>query len=188
MRLGSKIFLTSALVIIVLAGVGFLSLRALGRLVSVNREIATRTVPALRLTASAREAIAPLVRLEARAIVLGDPRYTTAWTERAARVADDLERLAEYAVSEREAFYLHEASAAFEGYRRVVAEEQALLQRGERARALRLTDTDARVLAEDVQENLDGLMAATHTRVLAAQAEDARLEARDRKSTRLNSS
>ena len=81
-------------------------------------------------------------------------------------------------MSEREAFYLHEASAAFEGYRRVVAEEQALLQRGERARALRLTDTDARVLAEDVQENLDGLMAATHTRVLAAQAEAARLEAR----------
>ena len=178
MRLGSKIFLTSALVIIVLSGVGFLSLRALGRLVSVNREIATRTVPALRLAASAREAIAPLVRLEARAIVLRDPRYATAWTERAARVSDDLERLAEYAVSEREAFHLGEASAAFEGYRRVVAEEQALLQRGERASALRLTDGDARVLAEDVQENLDGLMAATHTRVLTAQAEAARLEAR----------
>src|SRR5213596_3745548 len=166
MRLGSKIFLTSALVIIVLAGVGFLSLRALGRLVSVNREIATRTVPTLRLTASAREAIAPLVRLEARAIVLGDPRYATAWTERAARVADNLERLAEYAVSEREAFYLHEASAAFEGYRRVVAEEQALLQRGERARALRLTDTDARVLAADAEAAR--LEARTWTAVLIA--------------------
>src|SRR5213594_1510769 len=178
MRLGSKIFLTSALVIIVLAGVGFLSLRALGRLVSVNREIATRTVPALRLTASAREAIAPLVRLEARAIVLGDPRYATAWTERAARVADNLERLAEYAVSEREAFHLREASVALEGYRRVVAEEQALLRRGERARALRLIDTDARGLAEEVQESLDALMAANHTQVLAAQAEAARLEVR----------
>src|SRR5437879_10596772 len=175
MRLGSKIFLTSALVIVVLAGVGFLALRALGRRVSGNRESATRTSPALRLTASAREAIAPLVRLEARAIVLGDPRYATAWTERAARVADNLERLAEYAMSEREAFYLHEARAAFEGYRRVVAEEQALLQRGERARAMRLTDADARVLIEDVQENLDGLMAATHTRVLAAPAEAAGL-------------
>src|SRR2546422_3548406 len=135
MRLGSKIFLTSALVIVVLAGVGFLSLRALGRLVSVNREIAMRTVPALRLTASAREAIAPLVRLEARAIVLGDARYATAWTERAARVADNLDRLAEYAVSEREAFYLREASAAVEGYRRVVAEEQAVRPRAEGARA-----------------------------------------------------
>src|SRR3989441_2645221 len=178
MRLGSKIFLTSALVIVVLAGVGFLSLRALGRLVSVNREIATRTVPALRLTASAREAIAPLVRLEARAVVLGDARYATAWTEGAARVAQDLERLAEYAQSQWEAMHLREASAAFEAYRRVVAQEQALLRRGDRARAVRMTDADARALAEQVQESLDGLMAATHTRVLAAQAEAARLEAR----------
>src|SRR5437867_2758258 len=89
MRLGSKIFLTSALVIIVLAGVGGLSLLAVDRLVSVNREITTRAVPALRLI-----------------------------------------------------------------------------------------DTDARGLAEEVQESLDALMAATHTQVLAAQAEAARLEVR----------
>ena len=178
MRLGSKIFLTSALVIIVLAGVGFLSLRALGRLVSVNREIATRTVPALRLAASAREAIAPLVRLEARGAVLGDPRYATAWTERAARVAQDLARLTEYAQSQWEALRLREAHVAFEGYRRVVAREHALLQRGERTRALHLIDTDARELAEEVQGSLDGLMAAIHTRILTAQAEAARLEAR----------
>src|SRR2546427_4768418 len=93
MRLGSKIFLTAALVIVVLAGVGFLSLRAVGRLVSVNREIATRTVPAVRLTASAREAIAALVGLEARAGGLGGARYATAWTGMAARVAQDLESL-----------------------------------------------------------------------------------------------
>jgi len=178
MRLGSKIFLTSALVIVVLAGVGVLSLLAVDRLVSVNQEIATRTVPALRLTASAREGIAPLMRLEARAVVLGDARYATAWAERAEHVAQDLERLAEYAQSEWEAMHLRAASAAFEGYRRTVAEEQALLRRGDRARAVRMTDADARSLAEEVQDSLDGLMAATHTRVLAAQAEAARLEAR----------
>src|SRR5437762_2357621 len=178
MRLGSKIFLTSALVIIVLAGVGGLSLLAVDRLVSVNREITTRAVPALRLTASAREAMSPLVWLEARAAVLGDPRYVTAWTERAARVSQDLVRLTEYTHSHWEALHLREASVALEGYRRVVAEEQALLRRGERARALRLIDTDARGLAEEVQESLDALMAATHTQVLAAQAEAARLEVR----------
>jgi len=178
MRLGSKIFLTSALVIVVLAGVGVLSLLAVDRLVSVNQEIATRTVPALRLTASAREGIAPLMRLEARAVVLGDARYATAWAERAEHVAQDLERLAEYAQSEWEAMHLRAASAAFEGYRRTVAEEQALLRRGDRARAVRMTDADARSLAEEVQDSLDGLMAATHTRVVAAQAEAARLEAR----------
>src|SRR3989442_785004 len=66
MRLGSKLFLTSALVIVVLASVGVLSLLAVDRLVFVNREIATQAVPALRLTASTREAIAPLAWLEAR--------------------------------------------------------------------------------------------------------------------------
>src|SRR3989440_3119364 len=178
MRLGTKIFLTSALVIVVLAGVGVLSLRAVGRLVSANREIATRTIPALRLTASAREAIPPLVRLEARVVVLGDARYATAWTERAARVADDLERLAEFPLNQSEAVHFNAARAAFEGYRRIVAEEQALIRRGDRVRALRLSNGDARTVAEQVQESLDGLMAATQARVLTAQAEAARLEVR----------
>src|SRR2546430_7817977 len=169
MRLGSKIFLTSALVIVVLAGVGVLSLLAVDRLVSVNQEIATRTVPALRLTASAREGIAPLMRLEARAVVLGDARYATAWAERAEHVAQDLERLAEYAQSEWEAMHLRAASAAFEGYRRTVAEEQALLRRGDRARAVRMTDADARSLAEQVQDSLDG-RSEEHTSELQSQS------------------
>jgi hypothetical protein len=54
MRLSSKIFLASSLVIVVLAGVSALSLGAVGRLVSVNREITTGAIPALSLTASAR--------------------------------------------------------------------------------------------------------------------------------------
>ena len=49
MRLAAKPFLISLLVIVVLATVGFLSFYAVGNLVSVNREIATRTVPAMRL-------------------------------------------------------------------------------------------------------------------------------------------
>jgi len=166
-RLTSKIFLTSALAIVVLAGAGILSLRAVDRLVSVNREIATRTVPALRLTASAREAIASLAQLEARAVVLGDPRYATAWAERAAQVAEDLERLAGYAQSPAEALHLREANSAFGGYRRI-----------DPARASRLTDTDTRAFVERAQKSLDGLMAATHTRVLAVQAETAGLKAR----------
>ena len=48
MRLASKIFLTSAIVIVVLAGVAALSLRAINRLVPANRDIVTRTVPAAR--------------------------------------------------------------------------------------------------------------------------------------------
>jgi signal transduction histidine kinase len=178
MRLASKIFLTSALVIVVLAGVAALSLRAIDRLVSANRDIVTRTVPALRLTAAAREAIEPLMRLDARAVASSDPDYTTAWTERAAQVADDLERLGEYAQSGAERLYLREAGAAFDSYRRVVAQERALVQMGDHRGAARLTDIEARVLAERVEERLGALMSATHTRVLAVEADAARVESR----------
>src|SRR3989449_3084474 len=178
MRLAAKPFLVSVLVIVVLAAVGFLSFHAVGKLVSVNREIATRTIPAVRLAASIRESIPPLVQLEVRAVVLGDQRYATAWTERAARVTEDLERLAGHAQSEPEVVHLDAARAAFEGYRRIVAEEQALVRHGDRARALLLTDTEARALAEEAQAQVDGLMAAIHTRVLKAQSEAALLEAR----------
>src|SRR5437660_10792992 len=111
MRLASKIFLTSALVIVVLAGVAALSLRAIDRLASANREIVTRTVPALRLTAAAREAIEPLMRLGSSAVTLGGPYFTTAWIERAAQVADDLESLTQYALNNGETVNLLEANA-----------------------------------------------------------------------------
>jgi signal transduction histidine kinase len=176
LRLSSKIFLASALVIGVLAGVSALSLGAVGRLVSANREITTHTIPALAVTASVRDAIPPLLRLEARALVLGDRHYAKAWTELAERVAEDLLRLADYPLSGPEAMHRREASTAFEEYRHIVAEEQTLLQRGDRASALRLRDTAARMRAEQVGESLDKLMAATRMRILAAQAEAARLD------------
>jgi signal transduction histidine kinase len=178
MRLAAKPFLISLLVIVVLATVGFLSFYAVGNLVSVNREIATRTVPAMRLAASTRESIAPLVRLETRAAVLGDPRYVTAWTERADRITEDLQRLAPYMQSEPEVMRLAAAGEAFEKYRATVVEEHTLLRRRNRERTLRLSNTPARALAEEVEENLDGLMEAIHTRMLSAQAEAGRLEAR----------
>src|SRR5262252_3214739 len=178
MRLAAKPFLVSLLVIVVLATVGFLSFYAVGNLVSVNREIATRTVPAMRLAASTRESIAPLVRLETRAAVLGDSRYVVAWTERAERVAGDLQRLAQYVQSEPEAMRLGAAREAFEKYRASVTGELSLLPRPGREDTLRLSNTTARALAEEVEENLDGLMEAIHTRMLSAQAEAGRLEAR----------
>jgi signal transduction histidine kinase len=178
MRLASKIFLTSALVIVVLAGVAALSLFAINRLVSVNRDIVTRTVPALRLTAAAREAIAPLIRLETHAVVLGDSHYTTAWTERAAQVADALERLGEYAQSRWERLYLREASAAFDRYRGIVAQERALVQMGDRPGAVRLADVEGRLQAERVEERLGALMSATHTRVITVEADAAQVEGR----------
>src|SRR3989442_1006357 len=47
MKLASKIFLGSALVMVVLVGVGILSLRAVGHLAAVNRDITMRALPTL---------------------------------------------------------------------------------------------------------------------------------------------
>src|SRR5205823_4213427 len=93
MRLASKIFLGFSLVIVVLAGVGVLSLRAVGRLVSLNREVASETLPGLRLIGGVRDAMLALARLEARFTILRDPRYAMVWRERADGVRADLARL-----------------------------------------------------------------------------------------------
>src|SRR5882672_3165829 len=148
MRLASKIFLTSAVVVVVLAIVGVLSLRALGRLASVNREITTRTVPALRLATSTRDVMPTLVRLEARFLVLQDPRFMVAWNDRADSMLASLERLRSYATGATEARLLDEAAAAFERYHGTVGQIRTLLARGQRARAGALSEGAARSLAD----------------------------------------
>src|SRR5438105_2923427 len=130
MRLASKIFLTSSLVILVLAGVGVLSLGAVGRLVSVNREITTHTVPALRVTGGLRDQLLSLARLEARFTVLRDVRYAAAWTEGAARVHADFDRLRGLVRTSRERAALAEAVAAFDAYQNAVVSEQSSPARG----------------------------------------------------------
>jgi signal transduction histidine kinase len=178
MRLASKLFLTSLLVIVVLAGIGVLSLRAVGRLVSVNREIATQSLPALRLTVTARDAMLALGRLETRFLVLQDPQYAALWREQAERAAEDLARLRDLMATRQEARRLETATTDFEHYRALVAQEHALLQRNQRTRALRIAETEARVVAERVEASLDELAAATYARVESAQVEAARLERR----------
>ena len=173
MRLASKIFLTSSLVILVLAGVGALSLGAIGRLVSVNREITTQTVPALRVTGALRDQMFSLARLEARFTVLRDPRYATAWTERASRVEADFDRLRGLVRTPRERALLADAVAAFEVYQRGVADEHDRAVRGQP-----VEEPPSRALGERVEEALERLMDATYARVVSAQAEAARLEAR----------
>src|SRR5256885_43312 len=93
MKLASKIFLGSALVMVVLVGVGILSLRAVGHLAAVNRDITMRALPTLGRAGAAHDAVLALVRLETRFLVLGDARYAALWDERAARVREDLAAL-----------------------------------------------------------------------------------------------
>ncbi len=173
MRLASKIFLASSLVILVLAGVGALSLGAVGRLVSVNREITTQTVPALRVTGGLRDQMLSLARLDARYTVLRDRRYATAWKDRVSRVQGDFERLRGLVRTKRERVLLAEAVAAFEAYRSEVLAEHA-----QPARLRTLGEPRSRALGDRVEDTLERLLDETYGRVVDAQAEAARLEAR----------
>jgi signal transduction histidine kinase len=176
MRLASKIFLTCSLVIVVLAGVGAASLRAIARLVSVNREITTETMPALRLTASLRDAMPVLARQEARLAVLRDPRYAAAWKESAAHTSEDLARVRQFVKTPEEQARLREAILHFERYRAVVEAEHVRLLR-DRSRPAP-AQSPGRALGDVVEEHLEGLLNATYSRVIAAQAEARHLEAR----------
>jgi two-component system, NtrC family, sensor histidine kinase GlrK len=177
MRLASKIFLGFSLVIVVLAAVGVLSLRAVGRLASVNGEIASQTLPALRLASGVRDALLTMARLEARFIVLRDRRYADLWRESAAHARDDTARLADLVHTGPEANHLAAARAAFEAYYATVLGEQARLLTA-RGRTASVDDSPARRLSEQVEAGLEALQQATYARVLRAQAEVARLERR----------
>ena len=177
MRLASKIFLGFSLVIVVLAAVGVLSLRAVGRLVSVNSEIVSETLPALRLASGVRDTLLTMARLEARFVVLRDRRYADLWRESAAHARADLARLADVVNTGPEAARLAAARAAFEGYYATVLGEHARLL-ASRTRTVPSEGSPARLLGEQVEAELEALQQATYARVQRAQAEVARLERR----------
>lgn len=180
MRLASKIFLGFSLVIVILATVGVLGLRAVGRLVSVNREISSEALPALRLTSGVRDTLLTMARLEARLNVLRDPRYATLWRESAAHARADLAQLADLLHTASEATRLAAARAAFESYHAAALAEHTRLLAGrtEAAPAAPVDESLARRLGEQVETELEALQQATYARVLRAQAEVARLERR----------
>src|SRR6266436_3737997 len=144
MRLGPKIFLVSALAIVALSSSAGWSLLTVKRLVSVNQDIATRSVPALRLQGALRETLHGLVRLETRALVLADRDYARAWSERAARMTGELDEVARYLETPEERAAHAAVRAAFDDYRAHVEEERRLVASARSAAALRLAEGPAR--------------------------------------------
>ncbi|HEX4993841.1 MAG TPA: HAMP domain-containing sensor histidine kinase [Methylomirabilota bacterium] len=178
MRLATKIFLVSALVILVLCGTVVWSLLTVKRLVSANQEIATRAVPALRLQGALREAVQGLVRLEARALVLQDQDYAAMWSDRATRVTRDLEKLGSYVERAEERTAHRRAREAFATYCGHVKEERRLVALGQTRAALQIAEGPAREAAERAEAALIDATAATEAGLAAGQARARALEAR----------
>ena len=178
MRLAPKVFLVSALVILVLGGVAGWSLHAVNELVEVNRGIATRSVPAIEATSGLPESFRRLVRLEAKYFVLRDRAYADLWNERATRIGSELDRLGTLLVTDEERHWHADAVAAFTRYRALVEQERLLLTRGETARAERISSRDAREAADHAEASVVKLMAATNAALQRAQAEAGALAGR----------
>ncbi len=178
MRLATKIFLVSALVILVLCGTVVWSLLTVKRLVTANQEITTRAVPALRLQGALRESVHGLVRLETRALVLQDQKYAAMWTDRADRATRDLTELGDYLESAEERDAHARAGNAFATYRGHVAAERRLVALGRARAALRIAEGPAREAAESTEAALADAIIATEARLAAGQARARALEVR----------
>src|SRR5215467_7802725 len=161
MRLSHKIFVTTAVLILALAGVGTWSLLAISRLVDVNRAIATQSVPALRLGTSLREQLSGLTRTEDSAGPAASEVAQKVWNDRASRMAKDLGLLRTFLGTEEEQSQHQEALIAFATYRRLAAMGTALT-------------AERRFASERTGAHLDRVLGATYGAL-----EDAQLEARE---------
>jgi signal transduction histidine kinase len=178
MRLAPKIFLVSVLAILLLGGVSAWSIVAVSRLVEVNRDIATRAVPAIEIASGLPEAFRRLVRLEAKYLVLRDRAYADLWNERATRVASELDRLGTLLVTPEELTWHQSAASAFAAYREHVSHERVLVGRGEIERAQQLSERAAREAAELAETSVVKLSAASNAGLGRAQADAAALASR----------
>jgi signal transduction histidine kinase len=178
MRLATKLFLTTSVIIVALVALSAWSLLATNRLVEVSRDIVTRSLPALRLEMSLRQSLDSLVRLEARALILRDTAYAKLWGERAAKAAEDFEVLRSFLATGEEIDRHTESATAFAEYRRLVTTGRNLASGGNRAAALRLAEGEARAAAERAADALEGLVSATYRAIDRSQTEAIRLEHR----------
>jgi two-component system sensor histidine kinase GlrK len=178
MRLGTKLFLTTSVIIVALVALSGWSLLATNRLAEVSRDIVSRSLPALRLEMSLRQSLDSLVRLEARALLLRETAYAKLWGERAAKAAEDFEVLRSFLATGEEIDRHTESATAFAEYRRLVTTGRNLASGGNRAAALRLAEGEARAAAERASGALEALVSATYRGIDRSQTEALQLEQR----------
>lgn len=178
MRLGTKLFLTTALLIASLVVVAGGSLMAVKRLVEVNRAILTQTLPAISVAASVRESLPTLVRLESRYIVLDDAEYLALWTQRMRQVEAELDRLAALVTTDDERAGLAEVRGQLGTYRRLVEREDELMTRGEKDAAREISERQSRAAVDHAEGAAVWLGAAVESAAERAQARAGELERR----------
>jgi signal transduction histidine kinase len=178
MRLASKFFAATTLVIMALVGVAAWNLLAVDHLVRAHREITDRALPALQIEVALQEVVPRLLRLEARYLVLRDRAYGDLLKERTERAVADLGRLDTLLASTAEMASYREALAALATYQEHVNKERAFLGKRDRARAMAISEGPARAAAEKLDLALGKLTRDTSAEVSRAQTAVRALENR----------
>jgi signal transduction histidine kinase len=178
MRLASKFFAATTLVIMALVGVAAWSLLAIDHLVRAHREITDRSLPALQIEVALQEVVPRLLRLEARYLVMRDRAYGDLLKARTERTVADLGRLDPLLASTAEMTSYREAVAALATYQEFVHKERALLGTRDSARAMKISEGPARAAADRLDRALAKLTEATSAEVSRAQIAVRALESR----------
>src|SRR6185369_6991157 len=178
MRLASKFFAATTLVIMALVGVAAWNLLAVDHLVRAHREITDRALPALQIEVALQEVVPRLLRLEARYLVLRDRAYGDLLKERTERAVADLGRLDTLLASTAEMASYREALAALATYQEHVNKERAFLGKRDPARAMAISEGPARAAAEKLDLALGKLTRDTSAEVSRAQTAVRALENR----------
>ena len=120
LRLGQKLFLAFAAIIMVVVALVSWNLVITERLTRQNQTIVRQVLPAVRLEVMLRDSVLALRRLEARGAVLRDQAYRTLFEERARAMASDLARLASLVTTDREQAALREVEERLDAYVKLV--------------------------------------------------------------------
>ena len=171
MRLPIKIFLACALVLLVLAGVAVWSLVELAHLASAERSVTVQTAEALRLQVGIREAVVEASHLEMRNLVFGDREYAAVSSARAARIAQELDRVEELVTTDAERDALKQAAQAFNDFRAIVVRARGLRAGGDVKRAEELMRSAGQPIVTRVVSTMDGLVRLTQSSLDRSQTE-----------------
>jgi signal transduction histidine kinase len=173
MRLAGKIFLANSLVILVLAGIAAWSLNEVAKLSIADATLPSSGAEALRSAVSLREAIFVAKRVDMRSLVFGDPEYAAISSVAAARIARELDQLAELLKTEEQRSLLAQAATDFREYQAAAARTRELRTRGDVKGAEQFLHSVAEPIADKAIDGLDRLVALSSAALDESQKEAA---------------
>jgi signal transduction histidine kinase len=159
LTLTRKVFLTFGVVVLVVVGLGAVSLRATGQLHVLNQTLTGRTVPAIRFLRALADRVPTLVRHETRAVVLRDRTYRELHWDGVTEFQRQLGAVALYMDGPVLADGVAAIGTRLGEYVRLVEREWALLDAGRREEALALSEGPTRQAAAALRVAVEALLA-----------------------------